>query len=179
MKVLLPRGQDTNLRNQRGAISSGAPSLWDRVLAVHAGSRGFDSQRRHMSERFSDPLDQDIRTQCALRWKKHEVVSEWRSVIAVLLNVSGGVRLIKLHCTCTCKNPTNITMRTHGAGCARPGFCTAKPLEERRYENWIKSSTTSTGRDLCPSRIFIRIYHVHTYMYVSLHENIQKHQRGA
>ena len=42
---------------------------------------------------FSDPIDQDIRTQCALSWKI--VVSEWRSVIAVSLNVGGGVRLIK------------------------------------------------------------------------------------
>ena len=42
---------------------------------------------------FSDPIDQDIRTQRDLSWKK--VVLEWRSVIAVSLNVSGGVRLIK------------------------------------------------------------------------------------
>ena len=32
---------------------------------------------------FSDPIDQAIRTQCALSWKIHEVVSEWWSVIAV------------------------------------------------------------------------------------------------
>ena len=50
----------------------------DRVLALHAGSRGFDSHRGHMSERLSDPIDQDIRTQCALSWKI--VVSEWRSI---------------------------------------------------------------------------------------------------
>ena len=43
---------------------------------------------------FSDPTDQDICTQCALSWKI--VVSEWGSVIAVSLNVSGGFRLIKL-----------------------------------------------------------------------------------
>ena len=42
---------------------------------------------------FSDPVDQDIRTQCALSWKI--VVSEWRSVIVVSLNVGGGTRLIK------------------------------------------------------------------------------------
>ena len=28
------------------------PGLVDRVLALHAGSRGFDSHRGHMSERF-------------------------------------------------------------------------------------------------------------------------------
>ena len=30
----------------------GEPGLVDRMLALHAGSRGFDSQRGHMSERF-------------------------------------------------------------------------------------------------------------------------------
>ena len=43
--------------------TSGGPGLVDKVLALHAGSRGFDFHRRHMSERFSDPIDQDIRTQ--------------------------------------------------------------------------------------------------------------------
>ena len=43
---------------------------------------------------ISDPIDQDICTQCALSWKK--VVSEWRSVIAVSLNVGGGAHLIKI-----------------------------------------------------------------------------------
>ena len=31
---------------------SGEPGLVDRVLALHAGSRGFDSHRGHISERF-------------------------------------------------------------------------------------------------------------------------------
>ena len=31
---------------------SGEPGLVDKVLAFHAGSRGFDSHRGHMSERF-------------------------------------------------------------------------------------------------------------------------------
>ena len=30
----------------------GGPGLVDRVLALHAGSRGFDSHRGYMSERF-------------------------------------------------------------------------------------------------------------------------------
>ena len=34
------------------AYLSGEPGLVDRVLALHAGSRGFDSHRGHMSERF-------------------------------------------------------------------------------------------------------------------------------
>ena len=34
------------------SIISGEPGLVDRVLALHAGSREFDSHRGHMSERF-------------------------------------------------------------------------------------------------------------------------------
>ena len=50
----------------------------------------------------------DIRTQCALSWKI--VVSEWRSVIAVSLNVGGGVRLIKpANFTCARKHNTTMT----------------------------------------------------------------------
>ena len=37
-------------QNDKGI--SGEPGLVDRVLALHAGSRGFDSHRGHMSERF-------------------------------------------------------------------------------------------------------------------------------
>ena len=33
-------------------FSDGQPGLVDRVLALHAGRRGFDSHRGHMSERF-------------------------------------------------------------------------------------------------------------------------------
>ena len=33
-------------------IGNGEPGLVDRVLALNAGSRGFDSRRGHMSERF-------------------------------------------------------------------------------------------------------------------------------
>ena len=42
---------------------SGKPSLVDRMLALHAGSRGFDSHRGTCPNDFSDPIDQDIRTQ--------------------------------------------------------------------------------------------------------------------
>ena len=66
------------------------------------------------------------------------VVSEWRSVIAVSLNVGGGFRLIKpakLHVHANTLQTRRG--RTHGAGCARPCFRTAEALGERRYENWI------------------------------------------
>ena len=36
-------------------IGGGEPGLVGRVLALHAGSRGFDSHRGHMSERFFRP----------------------------------------------------------------------------------------------------------------------------
>ena len=72
---------------------SGEPGLVDRVLTLHSGSRGFDSHRGHMSERFfrssrpgyPHPVSSELEI----------VVSEWRSVIAVSLNFDGGVRLIR------------------------------------------------------------------------------------
>ena len=83
----------------------------DRVLTLHAGSRGFDSHRGHMSERFfRSNRPSDIRTQWALSWKI--VVSEWRSVIAVSLNVGCGVRLIKPAKLCMCTQNTTNTTRT-------------------------------------------------------------------
>ena len=59
---------------------------------------------------FSDPIDQDTRTQWALSWKI--VVSGWRSVIAVSLNVGGGVRLIKPAKLYPCTQNTTNTTRT-------------------------------------------------------------------
>ena len=53
-------------------VFSGEPGLVDRVLALHAGSRGFDSHRGggggggggcHTPNDFFDPIDQDVRTQ--------------------------------------------------------------------------------------------------------------------
>ena len=68
---------------------------------------------------FSDPIDQDIRTQWALSCKI--VVSEWRSVIAVSLNVGGGVRLIKPAKLYTNTQNTTYTTRTD----ARRRVCAA------------------------------------------------------
>ena len=53
----------------------------DRVFAIHIGSQGFKSQWGTGLNDFCCPIDQDIRTQCALSWKI--VVPEWRSVTAV------------------------------------------------------------------------------------------------
>ena len=106
------------------------------MLALHAGSRGFDSHRGHMSERFfrsnrpgyPHPVSSEL---------EKKVVSEWRSVIAVSLNVGGGVRLIKPAKLCFARKTLQTQRgRTHGAGCVRQWFRTAEPLGERRYENW-------------------------------------------
>ena len=89
-----------------------------------------------MSERFfSDPVDQNIRTQCALNWKI--MVSEWRSVIAVPLNVGGSARLIKPAKTVYvhAKTPQTQRARANGIGCALLWFRTAEPLGEHRFEN--------------------------------------------
>ena len=82
----------------------------DRVLALYAGSWGFDSHRGTCPNVFPHPIDQDIRTQWALSWLI--VVSEWRSVIAVSLNVDGGVRLIKPAKLYMCTHNTTNTTRT-------------------------------------------------------------------
>ena len=68
---------------------------------------------------FSDPIDQETRTQWALSWKI--VISEWRSVIAVSLNVGGGDRLIKPANLCMCTQNTTNTTRTD----ARRRMCAA------------------------------------------------------
>ena len=81
------------------------------------------------------------------------MVSEWRSVIAVSLNVGGGVRLIKLAKLCMCTQTLQTQRgRTHGTGCVRQRFRTAEPLGERRYENWNTHTQLVCGRPtLAPS----------------------------
>ena len=94
----------------KGKVSdkSREPGLVDRVLALHAGSRRFDSHLgAHVRTIFSNPVDQDIRTQRALGLKI--VVSEWRSVIAVSLNVGGGIRLVRPAKLCMCTQNTTRT----------------------------------------------------------------------
>ena len=82
-------------------VNRGVPGLVDRVFAVHAGSRRFDSHRRQMSERFF--RSKRPRYPHPVCSELEIVVSEWPSVIAVSLNIGGGVRLI---------NQQNCTTRT-------------------------------------------------------------------
>ena len=87
----------------------------DRVLALHAGSRGFDSHQGHMSERFFRSNRPGY---------PHPVSSELKisgirvgSVIAVSLKVGGGIRLIK---------PAKLHTKHYKHnedGCTAPGVC--------------------------------------------------------
>ena len=109
----------------------------DRVLALHTGSRGFDSHRGHMYERF-------------FRFNRtgypHPV-----SLSSELEN--SGIRVAVGDCSVTERRrwrPPYQTGKTvhvhakhyrhnkdgHTAPCVRQWFRTAEPLGERRDENW-------------------------------------------
>ena len=96
----------------------------DRVLALQAGSRGFDSQWGHMSERFFRSIRPGY---------PHSVSSELENS-GIRVAVGGGVGLIKPTKWCMCARKTLKTQRgrTHGARCVWQWFRTA----EVRYENW-------------------------------------------
>ena len=104
------------------------------MFAVHAGSRGFDSHRRHMSKRFF----------------RSNRPGYPHPVCSVLEN--SGIRVAVGDCSVTERRrsrplyqtgktvhvQTNTLQtrrrRTHGAECSRPWPRTAEPLGERRYE---------------------------------------------
>ena len=108
----------------------------DRVLALHAGSRGFDSHRGHMSEQFFRSNRPGY---------PHPVSSE--------LEIS-GIRVAVGDCSVTERrrwrppDQTGKTVYVHAKhykhnedGCTAPGVCGNGfvPLShsgERRYENW-------------------------------------------
>ena len=81
------------------------------------------------------------------------MVSEWRSVIAVSLNVGGGVRLIKPAKLRMCTQNTTSTTRTDARRrvcAAMVPYSTAEPLGERRYENWNTHTCTESSRTPSP-----------------------------
>ena len=105
----------------------------DRVLALHAESRGFDSHRGHMSEQF-------FRSNRA--GYSHPVSSALEN---------SGISVAVGDCNVTERRrwrppyQTGKTVHVHakhykhnadGAGCVRQWFRTAEPLGECRYENW-------------------------------------------
>ena len=96
----------------------------------------------HVRTISSDPTDQDIRIQYALSWII--VVSEWRSVTAVSLNVGGGVHLIKPVKLYMC---TQKHYKHNEDGRMAPGVRVHEPYGERRYENWI-TTASKTGPEV-------------------------------
>ena len=82
----------------------------DRVHALHAGSRGFDSLQGHMSEQFFrsnrpgylHPVSSEL------------VIGGIRVAVGdcMLLNVGNGVHLIRPAKLCMCTQNTTNTMRT-------------------------------------------------------------------
>ena len=98
----------------------------DMVFAVHAGSRGLDFYRRHMSERLFRSNRPGYPHLWATTWKKR--LSEWRFVTTVSPTFSGGVRLIE---------PANLYMcaQTQDRPRHKVWFRTAESPGKSRYEN--------------------------------------------
>ena len=91
----------------------GEPGLVDRVLALNAGSRGFDSHRGHMSERFFRSNRPGY---------PHPVSSELEN---------SGIRAAVGDCSVTERRRTvhvHAKHYRHNAGCVQQWFRTAEPL---------------------------------------------------
>ena len=96
-------------------VVSGEPGLLDRVLALHAGSRGFDSHRGHISEpffRFNRP------------GYPHPVSSELENSGIRVAVGDCSVSFIKPAKLCICRQNTTNTTRTD----ARRRVCAAMVL---------------------------------------------------
>ena len=127
-------------------MGSGEPGLVERVLALHAGSRGFDSHRGHMSERFFrsnrsgylHPVSYELENSgirvavgdCSVTERQ-----QWR------LSYQTG-KTVHVHA----KTLQTQQGQTHGTGFVRQWFLTTELLGERRYENW----NTHTGFPMVP-----------------------------
>ena len=111
----------------------------DKVLALHAGSRGFDFHRGHMSERF---------LRSSRPGYPHPVSSELEN---------SGIRVAVGDCSVTERRrwrppyQTGKTVHVHakhykhyGDGRTGQWFRTAEPLGKRRYENWNTHTHTHT-----------------------------------
>ena len=126
----------------------------DRVVAVHVGSRGFDSHRRHMSDQFfrssrpgyPHPVCSELENSCirvAVGDFSVTMRRRWRPPYQNGQNW-----------TCARKHTTNMT-RTN----ARRRVCaTAEPLGERRYENWITHRTMQLSSEEDLPQVMISTY---------------------
>ena len=97
----------------------------NRVLALHAGSRGFDSHREHMSERFF---------RSSRPGYPHPVSSELENSGIRMAVGDCSFRLIKPAKLCMCTQNTTNTTRTD----ARRRVCSAMvPLRELEYTHTV------------------------------------------
>ena len=112
------------------------PGLVDRVLALHAGSRGFDSHRGHMSERFfrsnrpgyPQPVSSKLENSgIRVAVSDCSVTEPWQWGPPYQTDKTVHVHAKKLQ---------TQRGRTHGAWCVRQWFRTTEPLGQCRYENW-------------------------------------------
>ena len=108
----------------------------DRVVAIHAGSQGFNSQQRHMSERFLLSNRPGY---------PHPVCSELEKSGIRVGVCDYGVNEHRWWCqsyqtgkTVHLHTKTLQTQgQTHGAGCAQQWYHTAEPLREHRYKKMV------------------------------------------
>ena len=146
------KGSRSSIKEQLSYLSaagSGEPGLVDRVLALHAGSRGFDSHRGHMSERFfrsnrpgyPHPVSSELEisgirvaiVDCSVTERRR-----WRPPYQT-------GKIVHVHAKKKKKTLQTQRGQTLGAGCVRQWFRTAEPLGERRYENWNTHTHTHSA----------------------------------
>ena len=130
----------------------------DRVLALHAGSRGFDSHREHMSERFfrsnrpgfPHPVSFELEIRVAVGDCSVTERRRWRPPYQ-----------------------TGKTLHVHAKhykhnenGRTAPGVCGNGSVPERRYENWNTHTRTRTRT------------HTHTHKSITMSILIKQEFRG-
>ena len=129
----------------------------DTVLALHAGSQGFDSHRGHISERVfrsnrpgnPHPVSSELEYSCIRVAVGYCSVTErrrWRPPYQTGKTVQ----------SCARKTLQTQRGRTHGAGCVRHWFRTAEPLGERRYEYWTTHTHNKIQTETCVFLILIK-----------------------
>ena len=122
----------------------GEPGLVDRVLALHAGSqgsRGTCPKKFFRSNRpgYLHPVSSELEI----------VVSEWRSVITVSLNVGSGICLIKPAKLYMCMQNTTNTMRTDARRrCVCQWFRTAEPIPAKFHDLSVMLTNLKDSHDL-------------------------------
>ena len=119
----------------------------DRVLPLHAGSRGFDSHRGNTSEQlfqsnrpgYLHPVSSELENSCirvAVSDCSFTERQRWRPPCQTGKTVHVHAKTVQTQ-----------RGRTNSAGCVRQWFRTAEPLRERRYENWNTHTHKVNSKD--------------------------------